>query len=116
MWGNGIGTAWSFTVPAAKKARVLTFYGAGIEGATGRFTATLSDGSAPAYVSTTWTGNSGMGNWAAAPGGFSTVFQVRFRAASDDQKLTVEWKLEDEPNRFRAQLRFQAATLAEAME
>ena len=113
VWGNNVGMGWSLRVPAGTTPRVLSLYGAGIEGASGRFTATLSDGSAPDYVSNTWTGNRGMGNWAAAPGNFNTVFRLRFKAASADQALTVKWEMSDEPNRFRGQLRLQAATLAE---
>ena len=75
-------------------------------------TSGLSDDSAPAYVSFSWKGNVGQGDWAAVPDGFSAVYTVRFRAASPDQKLTVEWKLTSEPNRFLGQARLQAATLA----
>jgi hypothetical protein len=113
LWWNCLKHAQTFTVAADdKKTRVVRLYVAGIEGAGCTLTARLSDDSAPAYVSSSWDGNIGHGDWAPVPDGFSAVYTIRFRAASPDQKLTVEWMLTSEPNRFLGQARLQAATLA----
>lgn len=114
LWWNNVGTSQRFGAPADTTDRELKVYVAGIEGAGGTFTATLSDGSAPPYVSRTWNGNAGQGDWAAVPGSFSAVYTVRYRAASAKQKLIVEWKLSSEPNQFLGQARLQAATLSVA--
>ncbi len=113
LWWNNVGTASVFSVPADTTERVLRVYVAGIEGARCKFTAKLSDDSAPAYVSESMDGNRGNGNWAAVPGAFSAVYTVRYKAAGDGQKLMVECRLDNEPNRFRGQVRLQAATLSD---
>jgi len=112
LWWNNVGTAQSFTAPADTTERVLKVYVAGIEGAGATLTAKLSDDSAPPYVSSTWNGNAAF-DWAAVPDGFSAVYTIRYHAASAGQKLTVQWKLSSEPNRFLGQARIQAATLAQ---
>lgn len=112
VWWNTVGKAVSFTAPADEKTRVLKIYVAGIEGAGGAFTAKLSDDSAPGFVSTLWNGNAGNGDWAPVPDQFNAVYEIHYRAASANQKLTVEWKLNSEPNRFAGQCRVQAATLS----
>ena len=113
LWWNGVGTGRSFTVTADTKTRVLRVYVSGINGAGGEFTAKLSDGSAPDYVSHAWNGNAGNGDWAPVPDGFSAVYTIHYHAASAGQKLAVEWKLASEPNAFAGQGRMQAVTLAE---
>ncbi len=112
LWLNGVGNSFVFTAPADTTERTLKVYAGGIEGASCSFTATLSDGSAPAYVSKTWTGNSGHENWAPVPGAFSVVYTIHYHAASAGQTLKIEYKLDDEPNRFRGQARLGAASLA----
>jgi len=112
LWWNVVGTAQSFTAPADTTTRVVRIYVAGIEGAGGTLSATLSDHAAPPYISSTWDGNAGNGAWAAVPDGFSAVYTIRYRAASAGQQLTITWKLTSEPNRFLGQARLQAATLA----
>lgn len=113
LWWNGMNHAHTFTVAADdKQTRIVRIYVAGIEGAGCTLTASLSDGSAPAYVSSTWNGNQGQGEWAPVPAGFSAVYTIRFRAAAPDQKLSIEWKLTSEPNRFLGQARLQAATIS----
>jgi len=47
-----------------------------------------------------------------AGGAFTTVYTLRYRAASPDQMLQVTWALDGEPNRFLGQARLQAVTLA----
>ncbi|HEY0258140.1 MAG TPA: CARDB domain-containing protein, partial [Candidatus Methylacidiphilales bacterium] len=116
LWVNGIGSGYSFTAPADTTERMLKVYAAGINGAACSLTATLSDNSAAPYVSKTWTGNSGHGSWAAVPGDFSVVYTIRYRAASAAQTLKIEYKLEDEPNRFAGQARLGAATLEKVGE
>jgi hypothetical protein len=111
LWLNGVGNGYSFTVPAGTTERILKVYAAGINGATCSLSATLSDHSAPAYVSKTWTGNSGHGDWAPVPGDFAVVYTIRYRAAAPSQSLKIEYKLEEEPNRFSGQARLGAATL-----
>ncbi len=112
LWLNGVGTGYSFSAPADTTERVLKIYAAGINGATCSLTASLSDNSAPPYVSKSWTGNSGLGNWAAVPGDFAVVYTIRYRAATARQTLKVQYNLEDEPDRFQGQARLGAATLA----
>jgi hypothetical protein len=112
LWWNGVGTGHAFSAPADTTERVFRVYVAGIEGAAGTLTARLSDDSTPPYVSTR-NGNATF-PWAAVPGSFSTVYTIRYRAASPGQRLTVEWKLTGEANQFIGQARMQAATLAQA--
>ncbi len=112
LWWNNVNYAQSFTVVADTQPRVLKLYVAGINGAAATLTAKLSDDSAPPYVSDSWNGNFGNGNWAACPGAFSAEYTIMYQAASPDQKLMVEWKLSGEPTRFTGQARLQAATLS----
>lgn len=114
LWFNGVGGIYSFTAPADTSERILKVYASAIGGATCSLTATLSDNSAPPYVSKTWTGNFGHGDWAPVPGDFSVVYTIRYRAASAGQTLKIGYKLEEEPNRFLAQARLSAATLSKA--
>lgn len=113
LWLNNVGYGYEFSVPAALQTRVLRLYVGGIEGARGKFTAKLSDASAPDFVSTTWNGNRAF-DWAPIPDGFTSVYEVRFRAAKPNQKLTIQWILDGEPNKFLGQARLQAATLSNA--
>jgi hypothetical protein len=113
LWFNGVGGAYHFTAPADMGERVLRIYAGGVSGASCTLTASLSDDSAPAYVSKTWTGNSGHGNWAPVAGDFCVVYTLRYHAASAGQVLKIEYKLEAEPNRFLGQARLGAATLSQ---
>lgn len=110
---NGVGSGYSFTVPADVKTKVLRVYVGGSEGAKGKFTAQLSDGSTPAYISETWDGNLGRSNGSPFPGYFSARYTVRYRAAQSGQEIKMTWTLANEPNRNLGQLRLLAATLAE---
>ncbi len=116
LWLNGVGGTFSFTAPADTQERILKIYASGINGATCSLSATLSDNSAPPYISKTWTGNSGQGHWAPVPGDFSVVYTIRYRAAAAGQTLKIEYRLEDEPNRSLAQARLGAATLSQAVD
>ena len=111
LWWNCVGHGWRFAVPAGPEERTLRVYVGGIEGAACTLTATLSDGSAPEYVSRCFNGNAAS-PWAPVPDGFTGVYTLRYRAASAGEKLTVSWALDGEPNQFLGQARMQAATLA----
>lgn len=111
LWLNGAGSGYQFSAPADTEARVLRVYVGTINGGAGTLTAHLSDGSAPDYVSTTFDGNLGPA-FAPVPEGFTTVFTLHYHAASAGQTLSVSWTLTGDPNRFSAQARLQAATLA----
>jgi len=110
LWGNGVGNGYEFEVPAGTKERVLKVFVSASNGGKGEFSAELSDASAPLFVDTGWNGDQ-FQSWSAVPGEFSAVYTLRFRAASENQTLKVRWRLADEPNRFLAQIRLQAAVL-----
>jgi len=112
LWLNGVGGTYSFTAPADASERTLKVYAGGLNGVSCSLTATLSDGSASPYVSKTWTGNSGQGNWTPVPGDFAVVYTIHYHAASAGQSLKIDFKLENEPNRFLGQARLSAATLS----
>ena len=78
--GLGVGEGFSFTVPASTTEQLLTVF-VDIHEGTGRITAALSDGSAPAYV------NSSIPAGANSPG----FYTIDFAAASAGQTLTVTW-------------------------
>jgi len=111
LWFNGVGGAYHFTVPADAGGRILRIYAGGVSGASCTLTASLSDNSAPPYVSKTWSGNSGLGNWAPVPGDFAVLYTLRYHAATSPQTLAIDFKLDNEPNRFLGQARLGAATL-----
>jgi hypothetical protein len=92
-WLTGVGHGFEFSVLADTTERVLRDYVSGVEGARGKFVATLSDGSAPEYVSTTWNGNASGFDWSPVPGGFAAVYTIRYRAASANQRLKLQWIL-----------------------
>jgi len=110
LWLNGVGHGYQFDVAADTTERTLRVYVSGIEGAGCKLTASLSDGSAPDYVSDSFNGNLAFG-WAPVPGGFSGVYTLKYRAGSAGQHLRVTWQLDSEPNRFLGQARLQAATV-----
>lgn len=113
LWGNRVGNGYTFTVPAGTEERVLRVCTGVTNGGRGEFAAELSDGSAPAFVDDAWDANRGQA-WAPVPGDLAVLHTVRFRAARDGETLRVTWKLREEPNRFLAQIRLQAATLSVA--
>jgi len=78
--GLGVGEGFSFTVPADTFEGVLNVYVDEHLGG-GTLTATLSDGSAPAYI------NSSIPNDFNSPG----VYTIDYSAASSGQTLTVSW-------------------------
>lgn len=78
--GLGVGEGFSFTVPAGTTLQVLNVFVDEHEGV-GKLTATLSDGSAPAYI------NSSIPTGANSPGDYT----IDYSAASPGQTLTVSW-------------------------
>ncbi|MBC8139642.1 MAG: hypothetical protein H8F28_27495 [Fibrella sp.] len=116
LWWNGVGKGVRFTAPADTGEQVLRLYVGGIEGARGKLTAKLSDGSAPEYVSTTFDGNRTGFDWAPSPGAFTAVYSLRYKASKPGQTLDVSWTLDQEPNRHRGQALLQAVTLSRLRE
>jgi hypothetical protein len=78
---GGTGNGFQVTAPADTTVRVLTIYVGGWN-STGQLTATLSDGSAPAYVSPPLSGG----------GQYNGVYQLTYNAASAGRTLTIQWK------------------------
>jgi len=111
LWANGVGNGFRFELPAGAETQRLRVYVSGIEGARGRFSARLSDGSAPELIDRSWNGNQAK-DWAPAPGDFSAFYELDFKAAGEGERLTVEWVLDGEPNRFLGQIRLQAVSLS----
>ena len=94
-------TGFQFTVPAdttlkTLKVMVLVWV------AHGKFEATLSDGSAAAYVDTSVDGSS--------VGTLKKIYTIQYRAASANQTLTVKWT--SLPDVVGGQIFLRAATLA----
>jgi hypothetical protein len=79
--GLGVGEGFSFTVPASTTVQVLTVFVDEHLGV-GQLTATLSDGSAPAYI------NSSIPTGDNSPGDYT----IDYSAASPGQTLTVTWE------------------------
>ena len=77
----GIGTGFEVTAPADDTVRILTVYVGGWN-STGQLTATLSDGSAPAYVSPLLNGGAQ----------YNGTYQLTYRAAGAGRTLTIQWK------------------------
>lgn len=111
LWLNGVNHGFEFSAIADTTERVMKIYVSGLNGIRGKFVAHLSDDSAPDYVSTTWNGNAAF-DWAPVPGNFMAVYTVRYKAASPQQTLKIQWILDGEPNSYVGQSRLQAATLA----
>ena len=87
VWCYGIpaiGTGFEFFVPADTTPRTLKVY-VGAFAARGRFEATLSDGSAPAYVDSSLVNQTGTGN------GPSGTYTLNYSAASSGQTLRIRW-------------------------
>ncbi len=112
LWGNCTGNGYEFTVPAGVEERVLKVYVGVTNGGRGEFSAELSDASAPAFTDTTWNANRAQA-WTPVPGEVAVCYTLRYRAAKDGETLRVAWRLADDPNRFSAQIRLQAAMLGD---
>ncbi len=101
LWVMGAGNGFQVTVPADTAPRTLKLY-VGVWSAGGRLEATLSDGSAPAFVDTS------LMNTSAASNGFYTL---DYQASSGGQTLTVQWTVNTTVNQW-SNATLQAATLA----
>ncbi len=90
VWCYGvpaIGTGFEFFVPADTTLRTLKVY-VGAFAARGHFEATLSDGSAPAYVDSSLVNQTGTGN------GPSGTYTLNYSAASSGQTLRIRWTVQ----------------------
>jgi hypothetical protein len=76
----GSGTGFQLTAPADLTTRTLTVYVGGWA-STGQLTATLSDGSAPAFVSAP----------VSASGQYTVAYQLTYAAAGPGRLLTLRW-------------------------
>ncbi|HST41327.1 MAG TPA: hypothetical protein VLK58_17550, partial [Conexibacter sp.] len=85
IYVTGVGNGFRFTVPADTTARRLLVH-VGAWEARGRLVATLSDGSASSYTSTSLSAGSGS----SANG----TFALAYRAARAGQTLTVTWTVD----------------------
>jgi hypothetical protein len=86
IWAYGfpnLGSGFRFEVPADTTTRTLQVY-VGVYKGRGTLTATLSDGSAPAYS------NNSLFNAGLGPGG---VYTLTYAADAPNQTLRIEWTL-----------------------
>jgi hypothetical protein len=77
----GLNNGFQITAPADTTKRTLKLY-VGVWAAGGRFEASLSDGSAPAYIDTSLSNATDTSN---------ETFALNYQAASAGQTLTVRW-------------------------
>ena len=77
----GLTNGFRITAPADTTARTLKLY-VSLWAAGGRFEASLSDGSAPAYIDTSLVNSTASSN---------AVYTVNYRAASPVNSLTISW-------------------------
>jgi hypothetical protein len=80
-----LGGGLQFTAPADTSQRTLKVY-VGLNGATGKLTAHLSDGSSSDFVSTAVTATAGSYH--------EVIYTLNYAAASPGQTLTVTWTLQ----------------------
>lgn len=103
LGGNSHG--FQFTIPADEKMRIFKVY-VGVWNSKAKFEATLSDGTAPAYVNTELisTGQTEVDI-------INAVYVIRYKASSAGKNLMVKFT-QVEP---RGNIELQATTLAEAL-
>ena len=104
LFVGGAGSGFQITVPADLTTRTLRVY-VGVFSANGRFEASLSDGSAPAFVDTSVMDLAGTTN---------VVYTLTYDAGSAGQMLTVRWTA-DALNTAFGNVTLQAATLIEGL-
>jgi len=100
VWKNGAGSGFQIIVPADTSDRTLRVY-VGLWAARGRFEATLSDGSAPAFIDTS------LDNSTATS---VAVYTISYRAGSGGQSLIVKWTVQTAYNSY-GNVTLEAATL-----
>lgn len=98
---NTVGNGFQLTIPADENVKTLRLY-VGVWYAQGKLEATLSDGSAPAYVDTSVTNNAGSSH---------AVYTISFNADSPGQTLTVNYTLQADYLAPNGNVTFEAATL-----
>jgi YD repeat-containing protein len=81
IYTQSTGNGFQITVPADTTAKVLRLY-VGLWAAQAKMEATLSDGSAPALIDTSFANSSGVSH---------SLFTINFKAASAGQTLTVKY-------------------------
>jgi YD repeat-containing protein len=81
IYTQSTGNGFQVTVPADTTAKVLRLY-VGLWAAQAKMEATLSDGSAPALIDTSFANSSGVSH---------ALFTINFKAASAGQTLTVKY-------------------------
>lgn len=102
-----VGSGFQLTVPADNSTRTLKVY-VGAFAAKGRFEASLSDQSAPDFVSGNAPGST-VDNVSYGPGG---VFSIAYSADSPGQELVIRWTVAAAYNVLQApNVTLQAATL-----
>jgi hypothetical protein len=110
VWAYGtpisLGSGFQLTLPADTTQRTLQVF-VGAFNAKGQFTASLSDGSAPAFTNGI---NETVNNLGNGPGG---VFSIAYAANSPGQTLTIKWTLALVRG-LNANVTLQAATLTAA--
>ena len=97
---TGSGNGFRLTVPADTTARTLKLY-VGLWAAQGRLEASLSDGSAAAFVDTSVINQTDTSN---------AVYTLNYQAGSSGQTLTLRWTVNASFNTF-GNVTLQAATL-----
>lgn len=99
---NGsIGNGFEISVPADKSLKTLRLY-IGVWYAQGKLEATLSDGSAPAYIDTSQNKNNGAS---------SGLYTISFKAASSGQTLKVRFTILNQYFSPNGNVAWNAATL-----
>jgi len=78
---TGIGKGFQITVPADPTPRTLKVYVGGLN-SKGTLTASLSDGSAPNYVNSSFSNTAGQ---------YNAVYTLTYKAASARKLITVKW-------------------------
>jgi hypothetical protein len=85
IYASGINNGYSFTVPASTTPQTVYVQVGLYQTSAGKLTATLSDGSAPAYVDTS------LGDTVDTSHGKEAYYSITYKAGSPGQSLTVTW-------------------------
>jgi hypothetical protein len=85
IYVSGINNGYSFTVPAGTTPQTVYVHVGLYQTSAGKLTATLSDGSAPAYVDTS------LGDTVDTSHGKEAYYSITYKAGSPGQSLMVTW-------------------------
>jgi hypothetical protein len=102
VYSVGLNHGFQLSVDAGTGVKTLRIY-LGTYGASGKFQASLSDNSAPAYVDTS------LSNSANGPNG---MYQITFAGRSPGSKLNIKWTVETMLDETYGNVTLQAATLS----